>query len=186
MIAALLCLSIFAFPAPGMHADPPGDYWRSPVRCGPNCLYAYLALHGRPTTLEAISSKVPLGVEGATMADLKRAANSLGVTSRIVKATASGLASSPLPAIAHLHSRRGHYVVVLRVGSSEVTTMDMSSGVITSLPSDRFLEMWSGHLLIPTTTRDGSNTAYWFGGGFAVLFLGLMRAAWGRGSRAKP
>jgi ABC-type bacteriocin/lantibiotic exporter with double-glycine peptidase domain len=138
--------------APGgtfdLKAMPP-DYWRNPRRCGPNCLYAYLSIHGHPAPLKAIIDRVPIGADGANMADLRKAATDLGVPSSVVKVTPGRLASSPLPAIAHLQSREGHFVLVLGVTRDTVATADLLSGNVETLPADLFFERWSGYLLVP-------------------------------------
>jgi len=127
----------------------PTDYWRNPRRCGPNCLYAYLSIHGHTVPLGAILERVPIGAQGANLADLRRAASDLGVPSRVVKATPGRLGGFPLPAIAHFQSREGHFVLVLQVTPDTVTTADMLGGSVEALPADLFFERWSGFLLVP-------------------------------------
>jgi ABC-type bacteriocin/lantibiotic exporter with double-glycine peptidase domain len=129
----------------------PGDYWRNPLRCGPNCLYAYLSLHGAKVPLKTISERLPIGAKGVNMADLRRVASELGVPSYVVPTTPNRLGGFALPAIAHLQTREGHFVLVLRITKDTVTTADMLSGFVENLAADRFFERWSGYLLVPGT-----------------------------------
>ena len=124
------------------------ESWREPRRCGTNTLHAFLNLHGRRVPLETIESRVSVGPDGASMADLARAAGEFGLRSRIVRSAPDRLADWPLPAIAHLHVQEGHYVLLLRVAGDTVTTADMTSGEIQTMPGDQFRELWTGYLLV--------------------------------------
>jgi ABC-type bacteriocin/lantibiotic exporter with double-glycine peptidase domain len=157
----------------------PSAYWRNPRRCGTNCLYAYLSIHGHRVPLSAVSERVPVGPTGANMADLKKAATDLGVPSYVVKATPDRLSGFPLPAIAHLHYRDGHYVLILRVTPETVTTADMLSGNVETLPPDLFFERWSGYLLVPGKPAVGPSWRLLGAGAVAAAVLALycLRAA---------
>lgn len=64
-------------PPAGAVESVPQDYWRNSRRCGTNCLYAYLRIHGRPVALAQVAERVPLGAKGSNMADLRLAATEL-------------------------------------------------------------------------------------------------------------
>ena len=128
------------------------DYWRNPRRCGLNCLYGYLNLHGREIELAPLAARLPLGKNGASLEDLRQAASDLGVNSSVVRMTDADLSRIPLPAIAHFDVRGGHFQLVLGVNSATITTADMSTGEILELSHATFLETWSGYLLIPGTS----------------------------------
>ena len=130
-------------------ATMPEDYWRNPLRCGLNCLYGYMSLHGREQEFGTLARRVNLGTKGANLDDLRQVATELGVSSSIVKTNNRELDQMPLPAIAHFDVRGGHYQLLLQVDSDFVAVADMSSGTIEDLPRDVFLEMWSGYLLVP-------------------------------------
>jgi Peptidase C39 family len=149
---ALIWAAVVA--APGENFDEksmPAGYWRNPRRCGPNCLYGYLSIHGHPVKLRSVLERVPIGPDGANMGDLRKAATGLGVPSQVIKTTPGRLAGMPLPAIAHLETRDGHFVLVLRVTSETVMVADMMSGMTETLPADVFFERWSGYVLVPGT-----------------------------------
>ncbi len=126
----------------------PAGSWRLPRRCGQNCLYAYLALNGRRVDLEEIERRVPLTEQGSSLADLRSVAADAGVPSRVVLSDAKGLGRWPMPAIAHLHSRDGHFVVVVEVRPDSITVADLTTGEVGEWPTERFHEVWSGYLLV--------------------------------------
>jgi len=157
MVSVALALSTLVFMSPEEYLEGhlPPNYWRSPRQCGPNCLYAYLALHGKSTTLDAIAARVLVGNDGANMADLRKAASGLGLPSRVVKSSVDRLGDWQLPAIAHLHTRSGHFVLLLQATPESVTIGDMNNGQINTIVLDRFSELWSGYLLVPGSARGG-------------------------------
>jgi ABC-type bacteriocin/lantibiotic exporter with double-glycine peptidase domain len=177
-LTAALSLSVIAFQGPS--SQMPEDYWRNPQRCGINCLYGYMNLHGKDCELKDIARHVKLGVEGASLHDLQRAATDMGVPSSVVKITNTELSRVPLPAIAHFDVRGGHYQLLLEVNPDTVTTADMSSGEIKELPRNVFLETWSGYLLISGTSIEW-RTVLWRSSGLALICLGVVR--WVRASR---
>jgi len=152
LLATALTLSAVAFQSE--LSSMPERYWRNPRRCGINCLYAYMSLHGREHGFKEIASRVKLGPKGASLDDMQRAATDMGVPSSVVKLTDAELSQIPLPAIAHFDVRGGHYRLLLEINPDTVTTADMSSGEIKELPRDEFLETWSGYLLLPGSVFD--------------------------------
>jgi Cyclic nucleotide-binding domain/Peptidase C39 family len=96
--------------------------------CGVAALAMVARCHGVAVSVERLCSLVRLGEKGATLLDLQRAAEALG-----------------LPAIAHMID--GHYVVLYAVGPAGVVLGDPASGVVTvSLPLFRLA--CSGRLLL--------------------------------------
>lgn len=130
----------------------PIDYWRNPLRCGPNSLYAYLKIHGKPSDLDSISRRVVIEPSGASLAGLRKAATDLGVPSIVVKIDLADLRQVPLPAIAHYNNRGGHYRLLLKVDQDHITSADLTSGRIEDTSLDAFMEFWSGYLIIPKST----------------------------------
>ncbi len=118
--ATVLSLILIAFQ--GSSSRMPEDYWRNPRRCGINCLYGYMSIHGKEYELKDIARRVKLGVDGASLDDLQLAATDMGVPSSAVKITNTELAHVPLPAIAHFDVRGGHFQVLLEVNPDTVTT----------------------------------------------------------------
>ncbi len=176
-----LLLVLFLSPVPPVLADG-GDgstaYWRDQKRCGLNCLYGYLKLHDKTISLKAIDEAVPVGDEGANMADLRRVAIRLGLPSRVVRAGSSDLAGFTLPVIAHLRGRGGHFVLLLGANTNVVSVSDMTNGRINDMSHDSFLAVWSGYLLVPD---DGIPLRFWVLGSGAVLALAVCLLNWRRG-----
>jgi hypothetical protein len=174
MIAlAVLGLALASVPERPPNAVGP-ETWREARRCGPNTLHAFLNLHGHRVPLETIDARVPVGPDGATMADLACAATELGLPSRVVRSAPDRLGDWLLPAIAHLHVQEGHYVLVLRVTDDEVTTADLTSGEIRSMPADSFQELWSGYLLVAGTGNARRAVIFVGGSIVAVAFVFLL------------
>ncbi len=176
MTAWLLTVALATI-GPAGDRSRPADSDHDPLRCGPNCLYAYLSLHGRPRALDEILALVPIGPDGAALADLRKAADASGVASRAVRTTADRLGDWPLPAVAHLDVKEGHYVLLVAVDPRMVTIADMSTGEIETMPSSRFFSMWSGYLLVADHGRT-LRLASWIGG--ALASLGLAGFLWRR------
>ena len=171
-LAAVLLLSAVGFQSAS--SPMPMDYWRNPRRCGLNCLYVYMSIHGKEYKLDEIAGRVKLGTEGASLDNLQRVATDMGVPSSVVKMTNAELSCAPLPAIAHFDVRGGHYQLLLEVSPETVTTADVSSGEIKELSRDVFLETWSGYLLVSGKTLDW-RTMLWRGLGLALICLGVVR-----------
>jgi len=60
MFPMLLLAFAVTTEVPSVAPEAPPNYWREPNRCGSNCLYAYMKLHGKPATLGAIAAEVPI------------------------------------------------------------------------------------------------------------------------------
>ena len=76
--------------------------WRTPENDGLNCLYLMLHLHGRPATYDSLSQFVPRTEQGATLVELRNAAQQCGLNTRITKRTPSDLAECQFPVLTHL------------------------------------------------------------------------------------
>ena len=129
-------------------------YWRNPRRCGVNCLYAYLRLHGSQIQMSELITSIPIGEKGSSLKALKDASRLGHFDSMVVKTTPHDIQRFSLPAIAHIDSREGHYVLILRAGTGNVTVADMTSGKVETKSLDLFAQNWSGYLLVPQTQRN--------------------------------
>jgi len=168
MTALLLLATLVAVPDGAKIVDEmPSDFWRSPKRCGQNCLYAYLKLNNKPASLAAISETTTADARGMSLSELKKSANDLGVPSRAIRGDSLTLESIGLPAIAHMNTHQGHYVVLLRIDDDSISMIDMVSGQVEKLPRARFLERWSGFLIVRTEPGFGQYV------GRKTIFLGL-------------
>lgn len=165
------------------HDKLPPDYWRNPLRCGVNCLYGYLQINGQNRSLEQVSLETKLGPRGASLHELARVANLMGVPSSITKLDLSDLSRIPLPAIVHMDVKGGHFRLLLQVKKDEVTTADMISGEIQTYPIDVFLETWSGFALISQSDSEFSSIAdrilpYIFVIGGLIGWFTIARQPW--------
>ncbi len=151
LVIVVVCLGI-PTPRLAMAGDgtiSPEEFWREQKRCGINCLYAYMHINEKKPSLEEIYSLVPIGPDGSNMADLKEAANRLGLPSRVVRSSPEHLERYPLPTIAHLQGRGGHFVLVLAVDENDVVISDMTRGRAERIPRGAFEALWSGYLIVP-------------------------------------
>ncbi|MEM5471878.1 peptidase domain-containing ABC transporter [Hoeflea sp. AS60] len=128
----------FGFPAVLQHSE---------MDCGAACLATIAAYWGRRLGLNRMREHVRVGREGASLANLKRAATELGFTARPMECPAAELASEPLPAI--VNWKGYHWIVVYRVGRRKVTIADPALGVV-HLDRAAFERDFSGFCLFLT------------------------------------
>jgi HlyB family type I secretion system ABC transporter len=100
---------------------------------------------------------------GASLRGLAAAAESIGFSTRPVKASLNKLAQTSLPAIAHWEGR--HYIVVYEVTSDRVIVADPAIGQ-RSLTHAQFLTGWIGYTLLlqPTAllkNADEAKQSFW-------------------------
>jgi ABC-type bacteriocin/lantibiotic exporter with double-glycine peptidase domain len=171
----------------------PKEWIEKRFACGPNSLYLFLRLQGRPVSAEAVWKEVPLGAQGASLLDLKEASARLGVPSAVYRGSWEELARCPKPAIAFLRldmngTEVGHYVVVLSVdGQKNVDFIDGTDGLLYRNRSGFFHKKWTGHFLTPEPSGGlhlgvGVSLACWLGLGLFVWSVARRR----RRPRAAP
>ena|GEM_PF-6385631 len=114
------------------------------VTCGIQCLYLLCKIKNIPVKMDYFLETVPYRDGGASMLDLKEAAEGLGFTCRGYRVNLEGLRKLRLPAIAHL--KKPHYVVVVAVRPDSVKIADPPSDLV-ELPAEEFIELWSGNVL---------------------------------------
>ena len=127
--------------------------WRSPVHCGPNCLYVMLTMHGKHVRYQKVLEDIKLTAQGANIADLLRVAKNNGLSLVALRAQAMNLNSISLPAIAHFYNpgdQKGHFVVMLARNETEdtFTIIECTLGKVQRLSRGDFLERWSGVMLV--------------------------------------
>ncbi|MBL9161909.1 MAG: peptidase domain-containing ABC transporter [Planctomycetaceae bacterium] len=117
--------------------------------CGPAALATLARHHGLSVNLEYLRHLSHTDRDGASLFGLRQAAELLGFSAKAVRLPAESLATAPLPAIAHLTlaDGAGHYVVLFRVARRSVVIGDPAGGIET-LPMEKFLQRWSGNLLL--------------------------------------
>ncbi|MBN2590410.1 MAG: DUF1573 domain-containing protein [Sedimentisphaerales bacterium] len=115
------------------------------VTCGSQCLYLFCKLKGISINIDDLLKTVPHHQDGASMLNLKKAAESLGLTSNGYKVDFDGLKKLPLPAIIHLNE--SHYLLLLEVGKNKVKLADTSTRSVFETGRKEFINEWSGYVL---------------------------------------
>lgn len=128
----------------------------SSLDCGVAAMEMLLASHGTVHSLDRARAAVLRSGAGLTMADLIPLAEQHALTARAYRATPAALPRLRTPFIAHF---RRHYVVVDTVGPDSVLFRDPALGRLRAT-RDRFVELWSGHVLLAApATEPGVTTA---------------------------
>jgi ABC-type bacteriocin/lantibiotic exporter with double-glycine peptidase domain/CRP-like cAMP-binding protein len=132
--------------------------------CGAAALAMVCRHHGRRVALVRIRQLTQGAADGASLSDLCRAAQALGLSARSVKASRRHLDSLPLPAIAHWEGN--HWVVICDVAASVVRVADPALGE-RALPRTEFEARWTGYVALFDYTDafadapEGSPSAAW-------------------------
>jgi CRP-like cAMP-binding protein len=115
--------------------------------CGATSLAMVALAHGIPLDAEQLQALVHAGRQGASMASLGEAAETLGFSWRALKTEYAHLAGLTLPAVAHW--KECHYVVLYAVRVRSVLIGDPAIGLI-KMPRQVFERGWTGRLLLLT------------------------------------
>ncbi len=160
------------FPNPTLQV---GHLWQRVIRrypffqqqsasdCGAACLVMVSRYWGKQFSVNRLREIANVDRNGASLRGLAAAAESVGFTSRPVKASLNKLAEQNLPAIVHWEGR--HYIVVYRVTRDRAIVCDPAIGQ-RSLTHGEFLAGWTGYTLLlqPTALlRDSEETkqSFW-------------------------
>jgi ATP-binding cassette subfamily B protein len=136
---------------------------QSAADCGSACLVMIGLYWNKRFNLNTLRDMTNVNRSGASLKALATAAESLGFSSRPVKATLNKLAEQSLPAIAHWQGK--HFIVVYQITKTQVIVCDPAIGQV-SLTKAEFEADWSGYALLlqPTNllkhTKD-ENTSFW-------------------------
>jgi RHS repeat-associated protein len=119
--------------------------------CGPNALIAFFKLKGIRLT-DKEKARIATGSnEGASLDDLKRAAESKGVKLHGVKLSMQQLRKAAKPLVVLMEDPR-HYVLVTKAGAKGVSIINPEYGDISYvMPAEEFGKVWKGYAL--TSTR---------------------------------
>jgi ATP-binding cassette subfamily B protein len=170
------------FPSPKVKA---GQLWgqfskrypyfaqQSASDCGAACLVMIGRYWGKHFSVNRLRDTANVGRSGASLRGLTAAAESIGFTTRPVKASLDKLAQQPLPAIAHWEGR--HYIVVYEITPKKVIVGDPAIGQ-RSLTHAEFKAGWTGNALLlqPTALLEETpeeRTPLW-------QFLELVKPHW--------
>jgi len=151
------------FPSPKVKA---GHWWghlikqypfyaqQSASDCGAACLVMIGRYWGKNFSLSKLREQVNVNRDGASLRELGTVAETLGFTSRPVKASLDKFAEQSLPAIAHWQGK--HFIVVYKITPKKVIICDPAIGQRT-LSDAQFLDGWTGYALLLQPTVDLKN-----------------------------
>ena len=160
------------FPKPTVKV---GQWWRRVTRrypffaqqsgsdCGAACLVMVGRYWGKRFSVNRLRDIANVDRNGASLRGLAAAAESIGFTTRPVKASLNKLAEQSLPAIIHWEGK--HYIVVYEVTRDRVIVADPAIGQRT-LTHAQFKAGWTGYTLLiqPTALlKDAkeASTPFW-------------------------
>ncbi len=131
--------------------------------CGAACLVMIGRYWGKKFSVSRLRDIANVDRNGASLKGVATAAESLGFTTRPVKASLDRLAQQNLPAIAHWEGK--HYIVVYQVTKDQVIVCDPAIGQ-RSLSHAEFKEGWTNYTLLlqPTVFLKEApevSTAFW-------------------------
>ncbi|VEP15091.1 Peptidase C39 [Hyella patelloides LEGE 07179] len=113
--------------------------------CGAACLVMIGRYWGKKFSVSRLRDIANVDRNGASLKGLVAAAESIGFTTRPVKASLNKLAEQSLPAIAHWQGK--HYIVVYQIIKDRVIVCDPAIGQ-RSLSHDEFQEGWTNYTLL--------------------------------------
>ncbi len=142
------------FPDPSLKI---GHFWQKVSRrypfcaqqsasdCGAACLVMIGRYWGKKFSVSRLRDIANVDRNGSSLKGLASAAESIGFTSRPVKASLDKLAIANLPAIAHWSGK--HYIVVYQITKDRVIVCDPALGQL-SLSHDQFKQDWTNYTLL--------------------------------------
>ena len=144
--------------------------------CGAACLATIAKQYGLKVPISKIREAAGTDKEGTSAFGVIKAAESIGLSAKGVKATKAEdiFTGFPTPAIAHVIIDKSllHYVVIHKVSEKEIIVADPAKGIVKYKPSD-FFEIWTGVLLLMVPSESfqkGDETK-----GLFQRFWGLIR-----------
>jgi HlyB family type I secretion system ABC transporter len=136
---------------------------QSATDCGVACLAMISRYWGKQFSINRLRDIANVDRDGTSLRGLSGAAESVGFSTRPVKASLNQFAKQSLPAIAHWEGK--HYVVVYEITQKHVIVGDPAIGQKT-LTHQVFVKSWTGYvLLLQPTARFGDTkedkTSFW-------------------------
>ncbi|BAZ13503.1 ABC transporter ATP-binding protein [Calothrix sp. NIES-4071] len=113
--------------------------------CGAACLIMISRYWGKRLSVNRVRDLTNISRSGASLKGLAFCAESLGYTTRPVKASLDKLAQQPLPAIVHWEGK--HYIVVYEITKKQVFVGDPAIGQRNLTVAD-FKAGWTGYALL--------------------------------------
>ena len=117
--------------------------------CGAACLASVSASYGLQMPIARIRQYASTDKRGTNALGMVEAATKLGFTCKAVRGAPQSLSKIPLPSIAHvIREQLQHFVVIYKVKPKVVTFMDPEDGRFHTMPTEAFVQQWSGVLLL--------------------------------------
>jgi len=117
--------------------------------CGAACLASVSASYGLHIPIARIRQYASTDKRGTNALGMVEAATKLGFTCKAVRGVPESLLKIPLPGIAHvIREQLQHFVVVYKVKPKGITFMDPEDGRFHTMPTETFLKIWSGVLIL--------------------------------------
>jgi subfamily B ATP-binding cassette protein HlyB/CyaB len=131
--------------------------------CGAACLAMISRYWGKKFSINRLRDIAQVDLNGSSLKGLSAAAESVGFTTRPIKASIKGLAQQPLPAIVHWEGK--HYIVVYAINDKSVIIADPAIGQRT-LSYAEFKQGWTNYALVLQPTAllkeaKESSTPFW-------------------------
>ncbi|WP_460203838.1 peptidase domain-containing ABC transporter, partial [Scytonema sp. NUACC21] len=141
--------------------------------CAAACLVMIARYWGKRFSINRVRDLANTSRSGASLRSLAAAAESIGFSTRPVKASLDKLAQQPLPAIAHWEGK--HYIVVYEITKRRVIVGDPAIGQRTFTIAE-FKANWTGYALLLQPTAllketEEANTGFW-------QFFELVKPHW--------
>jgi HlyB family type I secretion system ABC transporter len=118
--------------------------------CGVACLVMIGRYWGKNFGMNQVRALANVDRNGTSLLGLVNAAESLGFSTRPIRATLEGLSKQPLPAIAHWQGN--HYIVVYSITRKSVIISDPALGRQRLTPA-QFQAGWTSYTLLLQTTQ---------------------------------
>ncbi len=137
--------------APQDHPLGSEHIWKRGPYCGANSVAMMLKLNGIDVSPQQLRESIPLGPHGASLLELKKAAEASGLPVEVVKATPDELQQFPLPLIAHVGDgpdAPGHFVLVCRMQDGAIRAIDGTTGKLLTVAEPLFRRAYSGFALV--------------------------------------
>lgn len=128
---------------------------QSAADCGVACLVMVSRYWGKQFSVNRLRDIANVDRNGTSLRGLSGAAESIGFSTRPVKASLNQFAKQSLPAIAHWEGK--HYVVVYEITSKQVIVGDPAIGQKT-LTHKAFITDWTGYVLLLQPTAQFRDT----------------------------
>jgi ATP-binding cassette subfamily B protein len=117
---------------------------QSAMDCGAACLATVARFHGKRVSLNRVREAARVGTSGASMLNIKRAAEAMGFETIPMLATTEHLRANALPAI--VNWKGYHWIVVYSIDDRHVTVADPGQGLL-RLSLSEFEEGWTRYTL---------------------------------------